>query len=207
MDRSDIRVGTRLMFTDKGGSTVYGTVERVNRKTVTLKDTTDGATGWRVSPFMLAPASSADPGAGKTTASRSFRKGDRVTFKNGSRIIRGTVMRVNRKTVSVEPDGETESRYWRVSPSVLAPAKDLDGGAAPPADTSARDKAKFARCAPMYDIPADAFGKLFWSNGTEFRICGIETRRPKFPVLGIRVSDGKRFKFTAAGVRRGLIAA
>ena len=207
MDRSDIRIGARLMFTDRGGATVYGTVERINKKTVTLKDTTDGASGWRVPPFMLAPASSADPGVGNTSADRPFRKGDRVTFKNGNRIIRGTVMRVNRKTVSVEPDGETESRYWRVSPSVLAPAKDLDGGAAPPADTSARDKATWTRCAPVYGIPADAFGSVFRANGTEYRIAGIVTRRPKFPILGTRVSDGKRFKFTADVVIRGLMAA
>ena len=207
MDRSHIRIGARLMFTGRGGATVYGTVERINRKSVALKDTTDGAPGWRVGPWALMPADGNDPGVGNISADRPFRKGDRVTFKNGNRIIRGTVIRVSRKTVSVEADGETSGRYWRVSPSMLARAKGADGGAAPPADTTARDKAQWKRHASMYGLPVDAFGTVFRSNGTEYRICGISTRRPKYPVLGTRVSDGKKFKFTADVVIRGLKAA
>ena len=50
-----------------------------------------------------------------------FREGDRVWFwtsKNGPRRkIHGEVIRVNQKTVSVQPDGS--KRYWRVGPTLL----------------------------------------------------------------------------------------
>ena len=208
MNRSDIRIGARLMFTGRGNATVYGTVVRINKKSITLQDTTDGAPGWRVGPGSLMPADGNDPGVGNTSANRPFRKRDRVTFKNGNRIIRGTVIRVSRKTVSVEPDGDTSGRYWRVSPSMLAHAKGADGGAAPPADTTARDKAQWKRHASMYGLPVDAFGSVFQVGGVEYRITGIASRRPKYPVSALRVRDGKptssrrRLSATVSGPRR-----
>ena len=50
----------------------------------------------------------------------SFKKGDKVCFtgKDGSVVI-GFVRTMNQRTVTVDPIGATNGRYWRVSPSML----------------------------------------------------------------------------------------
>lgn len=53
---------------------------------------------------------------------RDFRPGDPVEFTHRGRVIKGLVIRVSRKTVSVQPAGE--ARYWRVAPSLLRPSQD-----------------------------------------------------------------------------------
>jgi len=55
--------------------------------------------------------------------SSGWSKGDKVAFDaKGNRVV-GFVKRVNTKTVSVQPVGETNPRrYWRVSPSLLSSA-------------------------------------------------------------------------------------
>ena len=56
----------------------------------------------------------------------------------------------------------------------------------------------------FYDLPAAGLGQMFFSGGTQYKITGLNTRRPKFPVSAERVCDGKLFKFPASVVRNAL---
>jgi len=47
--------------------------------------------------------------------------------------------------------------------------------------------------------PAD-YGKTFVSQGHTFRITGLQTSRPTYPISADRLPDGKRFKFTVPQV-------
>jgi hypothetical protein len=49
-------------------------------------------------------------------------------------------------------------------------------------------------------LPSD-LGVLFSCNGTLYKLVGVNLRAPKYPVLGARLEDGKRFKFGTATVR------
>ncbi len=62
---------------------------------------------------------------------RSFRYGERVSFvtsKRGHRTITGTVLRINRKSVSVREDGRPSAEYWRVSPGKLTRLEKVEDG-------------------------------------------------------------------------------
>jgi len=51
--------------------------------------------------------------------SSDFAKGDRVKFEGrAGKLVTGTVLRVNKRSVSIEPD-DGRVRYWRVAPSML----------------------------------------------------------------------------------------
>lgn len=63
--RSTLRRGDRVEFTHPTHGVVSGTVKSVNRRSVTVEDTSDGRKGWRVTPDMLRPAGTSSP----TTAS------------------------------------------------------------------------------------------------------------------------------------------
>ena len=54
-----------------------------------------------------------------------------------------------------------------------------------------------------YGLKSDDLGKTFISRGKTYKITGLTTRRPKFPI-NVECSDGKAFKFPAADVVRGL---
>ena len=47
--------------------------------------------------------------------------------------------------------------------------------------------------------PAD-YGRQFSTGREQFRITGIDPRRPKYPVSAERIPDGQEFKFTAEQV-------
>lgn len=53
-----------------------------------------------------------------------------------------------------------------------------------------------------FGLPADAVGRTFTLESVLYRVTGLNPRRPKFPVIGERVSDGKAFKFPANDVAR-----
>ena len=51
-ERADFKIGDRVIFNDRNGAPISGTVSRVNQKTVTVvPDNRDGH--WRVSPALL----------------------------------------------------------------------------------------------------------------------------------------------------------
>ena len=61
----------------------------------------------------------------------------------------------------------------------------------------------FKMYASSYGLKPTDLGKEFttWDNKT-FKIEGLNTRRPKFAVSAIRVSNGKGYKFPADQVKR-----
>lgn len=68
------------------------------------------------------------------------------------------------------------------------------------------DKENFERCAGLIGLQASDYGRTVVLNGTPYRLVGIELGRPKFPLVGERAHDGKRFKLTDTSVRRALQA-
>jgi len=52
----------------------------------------------------------------------------------------------------------------------------------------------------MFGFEKDDFGREFRHGGHTFKIDGLHPSRPKYPVTGSRVPDGKRFKFPAESV-------
>jgi len=78
------------------------------------------------------------------------------------------------------------------------------------ADVSANGEVKskeaedFKLYATQFGLEPDDFGKTFTSNGSEFKITGLSTRKRKYPVLGTRVEDGRKFKFAVDMVKYAL---
>ena len=65
-----------------------------------------------------------------------------------------------------------------------------------------RDFQEYAR---FYGLQLTDLGRTFTSNGKRYKISGCKPRNIRYPILGTRVPDGKRFKFTVDTVCRGLI--
>jgi len=209
--QSTFRVGQRVQFSGPRNTTVYGTVKRINPKSITLHECSDGPRGWRVKPWNLEPADANDPGAEATDApagQRPWRKGDRVSFNpRGGETQTGTVTRVNGKTCSVDPDNpDVPGRYYRIPHARLRPA-DSDASASAsasgpsPEETAKVERAEWKRWAPTFGFDADDYGRTFTCRGTEYRLTGLNPRAPKYPVQAVRVSDGRGFKFTSGSVR------
>ena len=55
----------------------------------------------------------------KYKTSREFAPGLRVSFFAEGRTITGRVVRVNKSTVTVQPDNDNRYHSWRVAPSFL----------------------------------------------------------------------------------------
>ena len=59
----------------------------------------------------------------------------------------------------------------------------------------------------LLGLSPDALGRTFKSRGTEYRLVSTHPDRPKYPITGARVPDGKLFKFTIEAVKNvGMIA-
>lgn len=58
-----------------------------------------------------------------------------------------------------------------------------------------KDAQAFKTHAERYGLSPDDLGGTFTHQGEQFRIVGLRTRRPKFPISAERVSDGRGFKF------------
>ena len=69
------------------------------------------------------------------------------------------------------------------------------------------DKAAFDRNAFRYGLKPEWFGVQFWSQGTAYKIVGLNLGSPKFAVKIERVRDGKVFKGTVQMCVAGLQAA
>lgn len=55
--------------------------------------------------------------------------------------------------------------------------------------------------AARYGLSPDDLYGTFTLNGTQFRITGLKTRRPKFPISGENISTGRMHKFTESALR------
>ena len=52
----------------------------------------------------------------------------------------------------------------------------------------------------VYTLPADTLDKVFTHRGTEYKVAGFNSRARKMPIVCIRVSDGREYKFPIDGV-------
>ena len=137
---NDFQVGDKVEFGRNNGEKTLGTVVKVNRKKLKVRQ--DEARGqqrshavgtvWTVPPSLCRKVNGESATPAPRPASRpavpprftgAWKVGDRVEFdgKRGE-VVTGTVKRVNRKTVTVTPDNPRRSgEYWRVSPGLLRP--------------------------------------------------------------------------------------
>ena len=69
-------------------------------------------------------------------------------------------------------------------------------------DGSALDpeRLRFEALAEAFGLSPADYGRSFSTSREQFRITGIDPRRPKYPVSAERVPDGQGFKFTAEQV-------
>lgn len=61
---------------------------------------------------------------------------------------------------------------------------------------------EFKSYATQYGFEPEDLGSEFTHRGETFRITGLKTRRPKFPISAERVRDGRGFKFPVDVVKR-----
>jgi len=61
---------------------------------------------------------------------------------------------------------------------------------------------EFKSYATQYGFEPEDLGSEFTHRGETFRITGLKTRRPKFPICAERVKDGRGFKFPVEAVKR-----
>lgn len=91
-------------------------------------------------------------------------------------------------------------KYGETMEFKLEVAKVQADGTAP-----SREAETFKRGAALYGLQPSDLGRHFRGNGgQEFVIVGLNPRAHKMPIIGKRVYDGKRFKFSAASVKMGL---
>ena len=68
------------------------------------------------------------------------------------------------------------------------------------------DRDSFECYAGLFGLHPSDYGRIVTLHDGAFRLVGIEPGRPKFPIVGERTRDNKRFKLTDDGVRRALEA-
>lgn len=78
----------------------------------------------------------------------------------------------------------SEGMTLKVKASLDLPLEETDAGRA------------FIALAGRYGLSASDLGRDFMLGGDVFRLTGIKTSRPKYPLQGVRVKDGKDYKFT-----------
>lgn len=62
----------------------------------------------------------------------------------------------------------------------------------------------FRKYAPAFGLEPDDLGREFRTGRGRYRITGLSSYRPKFPINGVDVVTGKPFKFTLEMVKKGL---
>lgn len=59
------------------------------------------------------------------------------------------------------------------------------------------EESNFRKYASMFGMKPEDLGQEFISHGHTFKIVGLKPDRPKYPVIGERLSDGRKYKFEA----------
>jgi hypothetical protein len=62
------------------------------------------------------------------------------------------------------------------------------------------ERLRFEALAEAFGLSPADFGRRFATGREQFKITGIDPRRPKYPVSAERIPDGQGFKFTAEQV-------
>lgn len=91
-------------------------------------------------------------------------------------------------------------RFTRTSAAIKLECAELSDGVA---QTQERDDFK-AMCHAYGLKPEDLDAAFITDAEGEFRITGLAPSRRRYPVIAVRVPDGKAFKFGAETVVRGL---
>lgn len=60
-----------------------------------------------------------------------------------------------------------------------------------------RDRVLFDRDCRMVGLEPGDFGKVFTTPTGTFKVTGVSLNRPKYPIDGVSVPDGRRMKFPA----------
>jgi hypothetical protein len=95
----------------------------------------------------------------------------------------------------VEPrDITSVDLRWGVDASFRVSIPLPDGSALDP------ERLRFEALAEAFGLSPADYGRQFSTGREQFRITGIDPRRPKFPVSAERIPDGQGFKFTAEQV-------
>jgi len=63
------------------------------------------------------------------------------------------------------------------------------------------EETNFKRDCIYYGLKPEDWGAEYKSGGNVYTICGIRPSAKKYPIIGKRSYDGKKFKFPAADVR------
>ena len=64
-------------------------------------------------------------------------------------------------------------------------------------EITTKEAVEFKRMAHHFGLAAEDLGKTFVHLGNKFKVVGLVSRRPKYPILAKR-KDGKQFKFPAS---------
>lgn len=92
--------------------------------------------------------------------------------------------------------GRYSARCYAVKLEILT--RDAAGNVHHPGADSFRALAKF------YGLESDDLGREFQQGRVRYRITGLNTKRPRYPISVERVNDGKRFKMPADQIRQAL---
>jgi hypothetical protein len=63
------------------------------------------------------------------------------------------------------------------------------------------EREDFSIYASMYGLNPQDLDKVFAINGDPYQIAGISPRKPKYPVIAVKLSNGKKYKFSAMTVK------
>ncbi|MCK9445938.1 hypothetical protein M0Q50_03500 [bacterium] len=98
---------------------------------------------------------------------------------------------VNNRLKDIEKDFGVSMKVGHISYQQLKATFRLDATIAS-VDVSKIDYEKYCG---FFDIPKDSYGKTFISGGTTYKICGINIKARKFPIVAQNLKDNKMYKF------------
>ena len=80
-------------------------------------------------------------------------------------------------------------------------------GEGDPQIAEAQARKNFAEEAFLVGLKPEDYGRKFRSfRGETYTVCAIDLRKRKYPILALRVGDGKRFKFPESMVVQNWVA-
>lgn len=69
-----------------------------------------------------------------------------------------------------------------------------------PEENNADDQKEWNRACFLMNLKPEHFNQVIDYNGTKFRLVQLNPRKPKFGVVGERLTDGKKFNLVAKSV-------
>ncbi|MCK9447309.1 hypothetical protein M0Q50_10700 [bacterium] len=103
---------------------------------------------------------------------------------------------VNNRLKDIEKDFGVSMKVGHISYQQLKATFRLDATIAS-VDVSRLDYEKYCS---YFDMPKDSYGKTFISGGTNYKICGINVKARKFPIIAQNLKDNKMYKFNSVDI-------